>query len=108
MELCVTDVKSSISSDVAAARPRRLEGVEEHCLLDEMVLYALEREMAFSLNHSARAVWELCDGKRTIIEISQELGRRFDRPGSELLSDVITVVVQFCEHGLLELDEKLT
>ena len=98
------------SIDVVCTRPFRLKGVEEHSLLDEMVLYIPESEMAFSFNNSAKTIWELCDGRHTIAEISQEIGQRLGVSGdsllaSELLSNVIEAITQLHNLGLLELEE---
>lgn len=87
----------------------RLDNIQEYSVFDEVVLYCPEREMAFSLNASARAVWELCDGKYTVLEIGQELGRRLgcSTPEllSELISDVKAAVFQLNRLGLLRLVE---
>ena len=87
------------------ARPCRLPGIEAHSLSDEMVLYSPDRDLALSLNRSARAIWELCDGTHTVLEISQELGRCFGCPDSELLSDVIEAITQLRTLGLVESEE---
>lgn len=82
-------------------RPRR-KALQEHALLDEMLLYAPSQEAAFSLNASAKAIWELCDGQRTLTEICRELGGRFHCPGNQLLADVRNTLLQLQKLGLLE------
>ena len=82
-------------------RPRR-KGVAAHPLGDELLLYTPEMAKAFSLNHSAQAVWNLCDGQRTVVEISQDLARRYDAAPDQLLGDVKETVLQLRELGLLE------
>ena len=82
------------------SRPCRRNGIEEHILLDEIVLYSLEPEVAFSLNSSAKAIWELCDGSNTIVEISQKLGKRFSCSAADLLSDVTTAVTKLQKLSL--------
>jgi coenzyme PQQ biosynthesis protein PqqD len=67
-----------------------------------MLLYAAEGETAFSLNDSARAIWELCDGQRTVADLCRELGERFACEESQLLSDVTRTVAQLQQLGLLE------
>ncbi|MEE9214039.1 MAG: PqqD family protein [Thermodesulfobacteriota bacterium] len=90
------------SIDIVYSRPCRRNGIEEHILLDEIVLYYPEREVAFSLNSSAKAIWELCDGKHTVIEISQKLSKRFACSAAELLSDVTTTITKLQKLSLLE------
>jgi hypothetical protein len=91
--------------DMMLARPFRLESVSDYGLEDEVLLYSSRGERVFSLNSSAKAIWELCDGSHTIIEIGQELGQRVGCSGDELLYDIIDVLRKFREHGLLELNE---
>ena len=87
------------------ARPIRLGSVSDYGLEDEVLLYSSRRETVFSLNTSARAIWELCDGSHTIIEIGQELGQLIGCSGDELLYDIIDAISKFREHGLLEVEE---
>lgn len=84
-------------------KPCPLAGVEALTLADEMVLYLPGQELVVSLNHSAAAVWELCDGQTTVAGISRELGRTLGRPGRELLAEVEAAVGQLVELGLVEM-----
>ena len=90
--------------------PCRLNGIEEYSLGDEMLLYFSDFEKGFSLNSSSKAIWELCDGRHTLVEISQELGKSLGVSGNdlllcELLSDVIATTTQLRDLGVLELEE---
>jgi coenzyme PQQ biosynthesis protein PqqD len=69
---------------------------------NDVLLYTPELAKAFSLNHSAQAVWDLCDGQRSLVEISQELARRYDAAPEALLADVQKTVAQLRDLGLLE------
>ncbi len=91
------------SIDTVNTLPCRVNGITDYSLSDETVVYSIEREKALSLNSSAKAIWELCDGSLTIVEISQELGKRLGCSGMELLSDVITSVNEFQKLSFLEL-----
>jgi hypothetical protein len=84
-----------------AQRPRR-KGVQAHPLGDELLLYTPEMARAFSFNQTAQAVWDLCDGQRTLAEISQHLATRYDATPDKLLADVQETVRQLQELGLLE------
>jgi len=94
------------SIDVANSIPCRLKTVEEQDLLVEMMLYCPERDLALVLNDSAKAIWELCDGKRTIAEINQEIGDRLNCSDidllSVLLSDVRATIIQLYHLSFLE------
>ena len=90
--------------------PCRVNGIEEYNLGDEILLYFPDFEKGFSLNSSSKAIWELCDGRHTLVEISKELGQRLGVSGNdlllcELLSDVIATTTQLRDLGVLELEE---
>lgn len=82
-------------------RPRRAAGVVACELRDELLVYAPDRELAFSLNRSARAIWELCED-RTPGEIAEVLGEQLGVGSETLLSDVADTVRRFQELGLLD------
>jgi hypothetical protein len=67
-----------------------------------MLLYGSDRQTAFSLNASAKAIWELCDGRHTLTDICRELGERFECAEDQLLADVQLAVRRLGELGLLE------
>jgi hypothetical protein len=87
-------------------RPQCLQGTQAHHLLDEMVLYSSERNLAVSLNRTARAIWELCDGRRTIREISRQLEKKFKCPESSLAAEVGDSILRLRDLKLLELKGK--
>lgn len=41
---------------------------------EEVLIYDLSENKAFCLNSTAAMVWQLCDGRRTIAEISEQIG----------------------------------
>ena len=86
-----------------AIRPGRSADVLESTVLDELVLYAPHSNEGFSLNASGRAIWALCDGRRTIDEIHLELCGQLQSPGPELLADLLAAILRFHECGLVEL-----
>ena len=47
------------------------------------------------------AIWYLCDGSRSIQEISEELGEWVDRNGPDLIDDVHHGLVEFQKLGLI-------
>jgi len=53
----------------------RSEGVIESELPDELLVYDLERHRADALNRTAAPVWKACDGRRTVGEIAEAVGR---------------------------------
>lgn len=70
-------------------------------VLEEMVLYDGNSEMGYSLNASAKAVWDACDGSKTVLQICDDLSGVFDIPADELLVDVRLALEQFLALGLI-------
>lgn len=86
-------------------RPKRRDSVLEGRVRDEMVLLSPGSKQAFSLNQSSRAIWELCDGNRTVDEISQTLQERYAQAEGDLSGDINTALSKLKEVGMLELQE---
>jgi hypothetical protein len=84
------------------ACPRRAPGLV-HCELPEdLLLHAPGSSTVQSLNQTARAVWELCDGQRSVEAIALDLGGRFQAPPDAILAAIEDVVQRLAELGLLE------
>lgn len=83
------------------SRPARVPEVREHLLGDELLLHAPGLEAAHALNPSARAIWELCDGRRTLSEICDVLSADVGRTAAELASDVRAAVVELARLGVV-------
>jgi hypothetical protein len=90
--------------DLAVLRPVRRVGVREARVLDQMVLDVPSRADSLSLNPSASAIWQLCDGHRTLYDIACELEARFGVPAGGLHADVEGTAEFLQKMGSLELD----
>lgn len=79
---------------------RTASSMDIHEVGNELILFDTEREIAISLNVSARAIWELCDGARSVSEICavlrDDLGT--SAPGT-LEQDVHAAVVSLLDLG---------
>ena len=87
------------------SKPTHRAGVIVQHVIDELVIYCPATAQAATLNHSARSIWELCDGVRTVQDISLELGERFGLPPDELLADVRAGVDRLYALGLVKCDD---
>jgi hypothetical protein len=85
--------------------PKPQAGVELTELEGEGVLYDYDRMVMVYVNDSARAIWDLCDGHRTVGEIVDILANAFQNAGDQVGPDVQDVVKQLAREGLLELGE---
>jgi hypothetical protein len=83
------------------SRPARVPHVRAHLLGDELLLHAPGLETAHALNPSARAIWDLCDGTRTLSDICDVLAADVGRAGAELASDVRAAVVELARLGMV-------
>ena len=83
--------------------PRRAASLVECELPEELLLHAPGGPVALSLNASARAVWQLCDGHRSIESIALDLTQRFHAAPGEILAAVQDVVQRLVHLGLIEL-----
>jgi len=89
----------------AQTKPVREPGVLHYQLFDELVLYRASTSQAASLNESARAIWELCDGTRTIEDICLELANPLGLQPDLLRGDVCNGVSRLRELGFLSRDD---
>ena len=65
-------------------QPRqRRQGLVVQELPEETLVYDLERHQAHCLEATAAAVWEACDGRRTVEQIAARATRRIGRPVPE-------------------------
>jgi Coenzyme PQQ synthesis protein D (PqqD) len=85
-------------------RPRRISGILENALWEGTLLYLPGKELAVSLNSSAKTVWDLCDGRQNIAEIAREIGGSIGCRGipPPLLDDVRAAVMELKALGLVE------
>ncbi len=65
----------------------------------EVLIYDLNINKAFCLNESAAVIWQMCDGTKTIYEISRESGKKLNSEISEEF--VMLAVEQFKKDKLI-------
>ena len=71
---------------------------------NEILIYDLKTNKAFCLNETSAMIWQLCNGKRTVKEISQHLSKKLNQP---LTEDVIWLAFDsFKKDNLLEESEQ--
>jgi hypothetical protein len=87
----------------AHTRVARRPGVIFERVLDETVVLDLDSDAYWRLNPSGRWLWEQLSAPRTIGELSDVLGARFELDGTRALADVTEFVSDLAERGLVEL-----
>jgi hypothetical protein len=89
----------------SGAVPRRVVGTRSERLDDELLLYREQGSALVTLNAEASAVWELCDGCRSLAEIEALLAAAFPEAGERIRGDLRTAVAQLVGQGVLEIVE---
>ena len=83
--------------------PRRLSSVTGYELADELLLFCGDSQRVHVLNPSAAAVWDLCDGQRTVLEINRTLASVIGRSNADLFPDVHLAVNELLKMEMLEI-----
>jgi hypothetical protein len=68
-------------------------------LKDEVLIYDLTTNKAFCLNETSAAIWNLCDGKSSVSDITKQLSKQLKQPVTDDL--VYLALDQFKQDDLL-------
>ena len=82
-------------------RPRPIDGVWGRDLGDEYVFYEQDGDKVHVLNGTAREIFLLLDGERTLEDVVAALGRRYDVDDETLARDVADTVAHLRRLRLL-------
>ena len=85
------------------SRPRRAQDVMFQSMPPDTILLNLNNGYYYSTNPIGAAVWERCDGQRSIADIVTELRSISDAP-DDIEQDVVQFVRQMAEEKLLVID----
>ena len=86
--------------DIQGAKPRKNPDVAEK-IGSTTILFDANAGRLYELNETAKVMWVLCDGKRTVREIAGALGSEFDAPAEKLAEDTAAFVKKMVELSLL-------
>jgi hypothetical protein len=92
------------SEPVTAARPSRAADIRVYPLGDEALVYLPAAGTAHALNRSALAIFELCDGQHTVLDIGRVFAKALGCASDSLLSDVRHGVNELQQAGLVSYD----
>lgn len=71
----------------------------------EVLIYDLVKNKAFCLNETSALVWDLCDGTKSVTEISQSVGKKLNSPANE---DIVWLAIdQLKKEKLIENNTEL-
>jgi hypothetical protein len=80
----------------------RRENIVVQELENEVLIYDLNLNKAFCLNESSAIIWQMCDGTKTVAEISRAVGKQLNSNISEEF--VWLAIEQFKKDNLLSND----
>ena len=86
----------------ASARPVPCEQVISQAASGALVVFHLESGEYYSLDDVGSRIWELCDGSRSLSEITDVLCAEFDAPWVSVHADVIELACNLEKEGLLD------
>lgn len=72
----------------------------------EAVLLALSTGRYYTLNRVGSIIWEHCTGQNTVSDIHAKLCERFEVASERALVDLIALVNQLVQEGLLQQEVK--
>lgn len=88
-------------------QPKRNESVTQQRLGEETLVYTSESESVHVLNKTAGFIWSLCDGKRSIREIEEEIRNNYKlEPEADVGNDLIRVLNDLSTKNLIQSDLK--
>ena len=82
--------------------PKWRANVMEGRVIDDLLLELPADNLSLWLNDSGKAIWELCDGMRTVENIGAELTERFDMGDRDATADVAATVGRLRAAGFLD------
>lgn len=85
-------------------RPNR--DVQSTNMDGETVLLDLNSGRYYTLNRVGSAIWEHCTGDKTISDIQAVLCDRFDVAPERALDDLVTLVNELIQEGLLQQERR--
>ena len=85
----------------ATLRPRHLPGTRLEQSGGRVIVCDADRKVMLSLNESAAALWELCDGSTTIEEMVMAICEVSSIPAGRARDDVERTLAEFERAGLL-------
>jgi hypothetical protein len=82
--------------------PRRASGVQGKDLGDEFLFYDHGGDRVHVLNETARTIYMLCDGNRTVEQIVREFARTYELDDETAERDTRETITRLVECGLIE------
>jgi hypothetical protein len=83
-------------------KPHRKPNYNLEMIDNELLLFHPAQAQILYCNETASLIWQLCDGQRTVQEITALLAASFPETADTIANDVETTLRQFLQHGVIE------
>ena len=100
--MCAEKIQTGVKSPCDTL-PLRANGLLEYGVGGELILCEPNVKQVHFLNATAAAIWFLCDGRHTEVDIAAELAALFNREVPGVESDVRETLADFLRKGLLQI-----
>jgi len=94
--------------ELAHSIPEAVERIKVEIMDGETVLYGEAAKKMIYLNESATAVFQLCDGQRSVLEIIDLLTAAYPDESAAMRQDVVRVIDYLVQEGVLRLTRSQT
>ena len=86
-----------------AIKPLRKQDIITKVVGNETILYSSGKRVIHVLNHTAKLVWELCDGSHSIEDMERAMRAKFSFSAEcDVEKDVREMLDDFAKTGVLE------
>lgn len=82
-------------------RPYPVPGYHIETLDGELLLFNPASDQILQTNQSGALVWQLCDGRRTIADITAILAAVYPDDASTIIADVPDLLAALASHGAI-------
>ena len=94
--------------ELAHSIPEVFERIKVEIMDGETVLYEEAVKKMIYLNESATAVFQLCDGQRSVLQIIELLTAAYPDESAAMRQDVVSVIDYLVQEGVLRLTRSQT
>jgi len=88
---------------VLADKPRRQPDYRLEMIDNELLLFHPTHEKILYCNETASLIWQLCDGQRTVQEITDLLSAAYPEAADVIAGEVQTTLEAFLRHRAIRL-----
>jgi coenzyme PQQ biosynthesis protein PqqD len=84
--------------------PQRQDGYRLEMIENEVLLFNPGQAQILYFNPSAAVIWQLCDGERTVQEITDLLTEAYPDAARDIAQDVESTLSSLENHGAITFD----